>query len=106
MIFGTPSFDLEFNLEGQMPSLRSWFVYAAQGDYLSFETILVHVLTYKFRDNIRHPVFDLEFDLEGQMPSQRLWLCKLLREATYRLRPFGTCADVISGRYPVPCYLL
>ena len=28
------------------------------------------------------------------------WLCKLPREASRHLRPFGTRADVISGQYP------
>ena len=36
--------------------------------------------------------FDIEFDREGQMPGQSSWLCKLLREASNRLRPFWyTC---------------
>ena len=45
---------------------------------------------------------DLEFDLEGQMLGKRSWLCKMLREASYRLRQFRYTCYVLSGRHAVP----
>ena len=54
-------------------------LYAAQEDYPSSETIgtLSGI-----------PSFDLEFDFNGKIPGQGSLLCKLPREASYRLRPF------------------
>ena len=51
------------------------------------------------------PLIHLELHLAGQTPVQRSWLRMLPREDGHRLRPIGTRADVISGRYPVPCPL-
>ena len=69
-------------------------VWAAHGGLLSIRTILVHVLTL-FR---HYTLLWIEFDLEGQMSCRRSLICKLPRDASFRLRPFWY---VISGRYLV-----
>ena len=51
---GTPSFDLEFDLEGQARS-KVMVVLAVQGSWLLFVIILVRVMT-QFWDNIRYLV--------------------------------------------------
>ena len=64
MTSGIPSFDLEFDLEGQI-LVRHGCVRCSEGLAL-FGTILIHVLTL-LRGVIWYPFFDLGFNLEGQM---------------------------------------
>ena len=86
-ISGTPSIDLDFDLERQMSGSISWLCKLPREASCRFR-----LFWFTFRCNFwmmsGTPSFDPEFDLEGQMVNQSSWLCKLPREASYHLGRF------------------
>ena len=107
-ISGTASFDLEFDLDGEMSGQRPWLC-----NVLREASYRLRPFWYTCRHNFGTisdtPPFDLELDLEGQVPGRQMPIqVKYHRFLNCPMKlavvcdHFGKHADVISGQYPVP----
>ena len=72
MISDTPSLELEFDFEGQMPVKELCYRYKLMREASYRLRPFSYACRRNFRTISRTPSFDLEFNLEGQMPGKKV----------------------------------